>query len=489
MSLLQGYSSEEEDTSREERFGQLARNTLIGAPDVNIETGSEMIPGPTTMSKTTFSGRLLGNLTTKADFEFQRRLDLKRKAQLTKNKKKRKKQKVSEDFDYADPWQSLASESVSRSESEQDVEDVEQEEDDAAEETEDHDYVLDTPKVTTEFLGSSKQDYLGRSYLHIPRDLDVNLLKEPGSQECFVPKRVIHTFKGHSKGITKLEFFPKSGHLLLSASNDGKIYLWDMYHKRELLRGYYGHSHAVKDITFNNDGSRFLSCGFDKKVILWDTETGNILETIQLRSIPNVIKFNPLKNNEFIVGLTNHKIEHYDLESTSQAPTQTYDHHLGAINSLTIIDEGNRFMSTSDDKTVRFWDWQINIPIKFISDPSQHSMPFAAIYPNQKYIALQSMDNSISVIQGYGKYKFNKKKHFLGHNVAGFGIGIDFSPDGKILMSGDSKGSAFFWDWKTCKIINKIKISDKCINCIKAHPQESSKVVMGGIRGEIYYCD
>lgn len=369
------------------------------------------------------------------------------------------------------------------------MEDVEQEEDDAAEETEDHDYVLDTPKVTTEFLGSSKQDYLGRSYLHIPRDLDVNLLKEPGSQECFVPKRVIHTFKGHSKGITKLEFFPKSGHLLLSASNDGKIYLWDMYHKRELLRGYYGHSHAVKDITFNNDGSRFLSCGFDKKVILWDTETGNILETIQLRSIPNVIKFNPLKNNEFIVGLTNHKIEHYDLESTSQAPTQTYDHHLGAINSLTIIDEGNRFMSTSDDKTVRFWDWQINIPIKFISDPSQHSMPFAAIYPNQKYIALQSMDNSISVIQGYGKYKFNKKKHFLGHNVAGFGIGIDFSPDGKILMSGDSKGSAFFWDWKTCKIINKIKISDKCINCIKAHPQESSKVVMGGIRGEIYYCD
>lgn len=35
-----------------------------------------------------------------------------------------------------------------------------------------------------------------------------------------------------------------------------------------------GHGKAVKDITFSNDGRRFLSCGFDRQMKLWDTETG-----------------------------------------------------------------------------------------------------------------------------------------------------------------------------------------------------------------------
>ena len=87
----------------------------------------------------------------------------------------------------------------------------------------------DTSHEKTEFNGSEQYDYMGRSrIMHVPQDLDVNLLAEPGQQECFIPKKLIHTWAGHHKGTTCIRFFPKSGHMLLSSGNDNKIKVQDL---------------------------------------------------------------------------------------------------------------------------------------------------------------------------------------------------------------------------------------------------------------------
>lgn len=75
----------------------------------------------------------------------------------------------------------------------------------------------------TIFHGESEFDYLGRTYMAVPQDTDVNLLGEAGTQECFIPKKCIHTWAGHSKGVSAIRFLPKSAHLLLSAGMDNKI--------------------------------------------------------------------------------------------------------------------------------------------------------------------------------------------------------------------------------------------------------------------------
>jgi pre-mRNA-processing factor 17 len=78
-------------------------------------------------------------------------------------------------------------------------------------------------KETTEFHGSEMYDYQGRTYMHVPQDLDIDLRKEPGSTTNFIPKKLVHTWKGHTKPITALRFFPTSGHLLLSSASDSKV--------------------------------------------------------------------------------------------------------------------------------------------------------------------------------------------------------------------------------------------------------------------------
>jgi len=52
-----------------------------------------------------------------------------------------------------------------------------------------------------------------------------------------------------------------------------------------------------------------------------------------------------------------------------------YDQHLGAVNTLTFVDEGRRFVSSSDDKSIRVWEYGIPVVMKYIADPTMHSMP------------------------------------------------------------------------------------------------------------------
>ncbi|RAL11368.1 WD40 repeat domain-containing protein [Aspergillus homomorphus CBS 101889] len=355
------------------------------------------------------------------------------------------------------------------------------------------DYQDDTGNAeTTEFHGSEQFDYLGRTYMHIPQDLDIDLRKEPGSTKNFIPKKLIHTYKSHTKAITSLRFFPRAGHLLLSSAADGQAKIWDAYHSRELLRTFSGHSKAITDTDFHPTGTTFLTASYDRQIKLWDTEYGKCVGRFSTGKTPHVVRFNPSPelSHEFLAGMSDKKIVQFDTRSGELV--QEYDHHLAAINTITFVDDNRRFISTSDDKSLRAWEYGIPVPIKFIAEPYMFALTRAAPHPNGKYVAFQSGDNQIVVYGATDKFRQNRKKSFRGHNNAGYGIDIKISPDGQFLVSGDSAGYVCFWDWKTGKMYHKIMAGGKeggATTCLDWHPQETSKVVTGGLDGIIRYWD
>ena len=91
---------------------------------------------------------------------------------------------------------------------------------------------------------------------------------------------------------------------------------------------------------------------------------------------------------------------------------QEYNYHLGAVNTVTFVDEGRRFVSTSDDKTIRVWEFGIPVQIKYIADPSLHSIPAVAVHPNKQWFIGTSLDNQIVTYAARDRFRQNRKKVF-----------------------------------------------------------------------------
>ena len=266
---------------------------------------------------------------------------------------------------------------------------------------------------------------------------------------CYVPKKCTARFLGHNKGVHRIRLSPGTGHLLLSGGLDGKCKVWSVLTKK-VCRTYIGHSAAVRDVQFNHDGTKFLSCSFDRFIRLWDTQTGDVLGTYTNRRVPYVLKFYPLDDNIFVVGCSDNKIVAYDC--TTGKITQEYNHHLAPVNTITFVEEqGMKMITSSDDKKILIWEWDIGVPIKYISDPTMHSIPVITMHPSLGFFAGQSLDNQIVVYQAKGRFTVQRKKKFSGHLVSGYACDIAISPDGQFICSGDGNGKIFFWDWKKIK--------------------------------------
>lgn len=153
-------------------------------------------------------------------------------------------------------------------------------------------------------------DYQGRSFLHPPHDVGVSLKAGSVPDRCYLPKALIHTWSGHTKGVSAIRLFPKSAHLLLSCGMDTKVKIWEVYKERRCIRTYCGHRQAVRDIDFNAKGTHFISAGYDRYLKLWDTETGNVVSRYTSRKIPYCVKFHPDYNKQhlFVVGTSDKKI-------------------------------------------------------------------------------------------------------------------------------------------------------------------------------------
>jgi len=58
---------------------------------------------------------------------------------------------------------------------------------------------------------------------------------------------------------------------------DQSVKIWDVFRSQKCVLTI-RHQGAVKDVQWNYDSSKIISCGYDKLVVLTDVETGKTLQ-------------------------------------------------------------------------------------------------------------------------------------------------------------------------------------------------------------------
>ena len=98
---------------------------------------------------------------------------------------------------------------------------------------------------------------------------DQNLLRIWSSKN----KQFIHEFNYHSKPITFCSAFGNESELIISASKDRQIIIYDLKRERK-VKTFQIQNGYVQDILILNDDS-FISVGHNTPVTLWTTNSNN----------------------------------------------------------------------------------------------------------------------------------------------------------------------------------------------------------------------
>lgn len=93
----------------------------------------------------------------------------------------------------------------------------------------------------------------------------------------------VSCLKGHGSEIYDMKVSPANEMLLLSASVDESIRLWNLqsFACVAIFAGQHGHRQAILNVSWHPTGSQFASSGMDKSIRLWKIDGGKMKEAIQ----------------------------------------------------------------------------------------------------------------------------------------------------------------------------------------------------------------
>lgn len=268
------------------------------------------------------------------------------------------------------------------------------------------------------------------------------------------------------------------GKLCVSASEDGRVILWDLVQQR-MVREFAGHSAAVWSACLSDDGKTAMTASDDRTVRRWnlnETSSHDVFRDTTQRAWVNVVAMDS-RARFAISGADDGSITVWDLRNGSKVETiEQRDCHTGWVLAIAIHASG-RFVSGSQDGVIRVWQLDLDsgritaaVPAALKGHTSW--VRGLVLTPCGKYVISASNDCTLKI---WDLQTGTLLRTLEGHHGSVRGVAFAETSSGAIIVSGSNDETLKVWDFE----------SGRVLHTLSGHRNLVRSVVTTRLRGQI----
>jgi WD40 repeat protein/uncharacterized caspase-like protein len=294
--------------------------------------------------------------------------------------------------------------------------------------------------------------------------------------------------KGHASRVYYMRFTPDSK-IIISASNDGTIKLWDIATCNEIRTIVGGGRFAVSNggtmligiekdpkdhaaiwdlctgkilltfdtpdaeknvFAFSRDDAMIAHGGPDKTITLRDTRTGAVIKTLSGHTGAITALAFSREGGMIVSGSADGTFRYWGIEEGREVGCNK--HHGAAVNALAFSPVSTLLATSGEDGTTAIWNYRVDEALQLLKGTSNENMNALTFSPD---------GTSIWVFTPDGRYvSYNLLKKEVEASIpTGDEVSV-LSPDGKIIAS----STGYVWDASTGEKIRTVKGYSRAVN-------------------------
>lgn len=288
----------------------------------------------------------------------------------------------------------------------------------------------------------------------------------PSSMKESIPDRLLATYV-HGSRVNDVAV-SEDGQKIASAGQNKAVIIWDTQARKPLFT-FRKHEEAVQTVAFARtvsgktlptldqdevplDGSQVISAGDDRLVLVWDGNSGRVLQLLAghdatVRSVtvsPDGLQLATAGNDN--------TARLWNLLTASEV--QVFEGHSGWVSRVDFVPTANdlptQLLTSSHDGEIRCWEEGADQEMLTLRNHLAGTEVLNGDFsPDGKLVATAGMDRTVKVSDALtGQFQYELVE---GHSRPVGDVAI--SPDGRLVLTASSDGTACLWDLKSlCQV-------------------------------------
>jgi WD40 repeat protein/tRNA A-37 threonylcarbamoyl transferase component Bud32 len=269
-------------------------------------------------------------------------------------------------------------------------------------------------------------------------------------------RKVVATINKYKGTIYAVAFSPDGRHLAASFINEDRLFaIFDVQSQKEVhaFRDNASHIHRLRYAP--RPDQHFLLAGHtDGTVKLWDTVTFQALRSIQAHDAPVYDLAFSRDGNRFVTSSFDGTVRVWESATGAPALAKPLRGHTGAATGVAFSPDGRHIASGGYDKTVRLWDAATGEPVITLRG-HQDTVCSVSFSPDGWQLVSASFDKQARVwdatpLVAPGPGPFSEGGHTDRVNA------VAYSADGRYLLSGSYDRTLRIWDARTGRLLHTL---------------------------------